>query len=41
MVMAKDVNPVDLLTYKYVVMTEPKSTLELIEKRVAVVSAKK
>lgn len=31
---AKDINPVDLLTYKYVVMTEPKGTLEVIEKRV-------
>lgn len=32
---AKDINPVDLLTYKYVVMTEPASTLELISKRVS------
>jgi ribosomal protein L4 len=31
---AKDVNPVDLLTYKYVVMTEPNSTLEILTKRV-------
>lgn len=31
---AKDINPVDLLTYKYVVMTEPQGTLEVIEKRV-------
>lgn len=31
---AKDVNPVDLLTYKYVVMAEPASTLEVISKRV-------
>lgn len=31
---AKDVNPVDLLTYKYVVMTEPDSTLEILTKRV-------
>ena len=31
---AKDINPVDLLTYKYVVMTEPQSTLEVIGKRV-------
>lgn len=31
---AKDINPVDLLTYKYVVMTEPTSTLEVISKRV-------
>lgn len=41
-VMAKDVNPVDLLTYKFVVMAEPKSSIEVIEKRVApVVAAKK
>jgi large subunit ribosomal protein L4 len=38
---AKDVNPVDLLTYKYVVMVEPKSALEIIEKRVATTAAKK
>jgi large subunit ribosomal protein L4 len=31
---AKDINPVDLLTYKYVVMTEPAATLEIISKRV-------
>jgi large subunit ribosomal protein L4 len=31
---AKDINPVDLLTYKYVVMTAPTSTLEVFEKRV-------
>ena len=31
---AKDINPVDLLTYKYVVMTEPAATLETISKRV-------
>ncbi len=33
-VMAKDVNPVDLLTYKYVVIAEPKASLEVLEKRV-------
>lgn len=33
-VMAKDVNPVDLLTYKYVVVADPKSSLEIIEGRV-------
>ena len=40
---AKDVNTIDLLTYKYVVMTEPKATLEMIEKRVVgtVVATKK
>jgi large subunit ribosomal protein L4 len=34
-VQAKDVNPVDLLTYKFVVMAEPNSTLEIISKRVS------
>ncbi len=40
---AKDINPVDLLTYKYVVMTEPAATLEIISKRVmpTVATAKK
>jgi large subunit ribosomal protein L4 len=40
---AKDINPVDLLTYKYVVMTEPTNTVEIISKRVlgTVVAAKK
>jgi large subunit ribosomal protein L4 len=32
---AKDVNPVDLLTYKYVVMVEPTSTIEILSKRVS------
>ena len=40
-VQAKDVNPVDLLTYKYVVVVEPKPTLEILEKRVATTVAKK
>jgi large subunit ribosomal protein L4 len=40
-VMAKDINPVDLLTYKYVVVTAPKAALEVLEKRVASVSATK
>ena len=31
---AKDVNPVDLLNYKYVVMVEPASTVETLSKRV-------
>lgn len=31
---AKDINPVDLLTYKYTVVAEPKSTIEIFEKRV-------
>jgi large subunit ribosomal protein L4 len=38
---AKDVNPVDLLTYKYVVMVEPNSTVEVLEKRVLPTSATK
>jgi large subunit ribosomal protein L4 len=40
---AKDINPVDLLTYKYVVMADPKSTLEIISTRVVgtVASTKK
>lgn len=32
---AKDVNPVDLLTYKYVVFATPQTTLDVLEKRVA------
>ncbi len=31
---AKDINPVDLLTYKYVVIAEPKGSLEILEGRV-------
>ncbi|MEZ4200225.1 MAG: 50S ribosomal protein L4 [Candidatus Paceibacterota bacterium] len=31
---AKDINPVDLLTYKYVVVADPKSALAVLEKRV-------
>ena len=34
-VVAKDLNPVQLLTYKYVIMTDPKASLETLEKRVA------
>lgn len=37
-VQAKDVNPVDLLTYKYVIVTEPANTLPIFEKRVATVT---
>ena len=33
-VMAKDVNPVDLLTYKYVIVADPKASLETLEKRI-------
>lgn len=32
---AKDVNPVDLLTYKYVVMVEPNTVVETLSKRVS------
>jgi large subunit ribosomal protein L4 len=32
---AKDINPVDLLTYKYVVVVDPQASLEILEKRVA------
>jgi len=34
-VQAKDMNPVDLMTYKYVVFSEPKSTIEALEKRLS------
>lgn len=37
---AKDVSPVDLLTYKYVVVTEPKAALEILEKRAPAASVK-
>jgi large subunit ribosomal protein L4 len=37
---AKDVNPVDLLTYKFVVVAEPNSSLEIISKRVGVAAVK-
>lgn len=36
---AKDINPVDLLTFKYVIITQPAETIAVLEKRVAVVSA--
>ena len=32
---AKDINPVDLLTYKFVVITEPEQSLEILATRVA------
>lgn len=35
---AKDVNPVDLLTYKYVIVAEPATTLPIFEQRVAPVT---
>ena len=37
---AKDVNPVDLLTYKYVVVADAPSSVEILEKRVAGTAAK-
>ncbi len=40
-IQAKDVNPVDLLTYKYVVVVEPNTTLSIIEKRVVTTVTKK
>lgn len=33
-VQAKDVNPVDLLTYKYVIVSDPETVLEILEARV-------
>lgn len=38
-IQAKDINPVDLLTYKYVIITDPILSLEIIEKRVASVAS--
>ena len=37
----KDVNPVDLLTYKFVVVADPKAALEILETRVGKKNAKK
>lgn len=37
----KDINPVGLLTYKYVVFADPKATLEVLETRVGKKVAKK
>ena len=34
-VMAKDINPVELLTYKYVVVADPKSSVEVLSSRIA------
>ncbi len=36
----KDINPVDLLTYKYVVVADPKDSIEALEQRVALTAAK-
>lgn len=38
--MAKDINPVDLLTYKYVVVVQPKESIEIFEQRVGATAAK-
>ncbi len=38
---AKDINPVDLLTYKYVIVADASSSIELLEKRVAPVAKSK
>jgi large subunit ribosomal protein L4 len=35
---AKDVNPVDLLTYKYVVVAEPERVMEILNQRVATIT---
>ena len=37
---AKDVNPVDLLTYKYVVVADPKDSVEILSNRVSATPAK-
>lgn len=37
---AKDINPVDLLTYKYVVIAQPQATVEQFEARVAAITPK-
>ena len=37
---AKDVNPVDLLTYKYVVVADPKDSVEILLNRVAATPVK-
>ncbi|MCA9357284.1 50S ribosomal protein L4 [Candidatus Nomurabacteria bacterium] len=39
-IQAKDVNPVDLLTYKYVVVADAKSSVEVLENRIAPVATK-
>lgn len=37
-VQVKDINPVDLLTYKYVIMAEPAKALAVLESRIGVVA---
>jgi len=32
---ARDINPVELLTYKYIIVTQPEAALEIFEKRTA------
>jgi large subunit ribosomal protein L4 len=39
-IMAKDVNPVDLLTYKYVVIGDAAASVEVLEKRATVTAPK-
>ena len=39
-IMAKDVNPVDLLTYKYVVIADATGSVEALEKRIAATTPK-
>jgi ribosomal protein L4 len=39
-IQAKDINPVDLLTYKYVVVTNPASSVEILEKRIGGTASK-
>jgi large subunit ribosomal protein L4 len=39
-IMAKDVNPVELLTYKYVVIADAPASVEVFEKRLAVTAPK-
>ena len=37
---AKDINPVDLLTYKYVVVSDPAKAVEIFEHRVGATTPK-
>ena len=39
-VQAKDINPVDLLTYKYVVVADPTAAIEIFQTRVGVTTPK-
>lgn len=39
-IQAKDINPVELLTYKYVVVADAKSSVEVLEKRVSPTTTK-